>query len=159
MELVMIEMRTEVRVGGTSGSSISDFLLSCTDDDYQHWWPGTHIENHTTRRFPGNVGNLMYFDEYVGKRRLKFEGVVVKCIPGKEIVWQMKKVVRLPARLVLEFDDDDEGVVITHTIRAGFTGLGKLLDPLLRLYLTRGFEKDLEEHAHLEFPKLAEILS
>jgi len=155
----MIAMRTQVRVGGVSGSSISDFLLSCTDEDYQHWWPGTHIANHTTRRFPGNVGNLIYFDEYVGRRRLKFEGVVVKCIPGKEIVWQMKKVVGLPAWLVLEFDDDSEGVVIVHTVKAGFAGIGRLLDPLLRLYLTKGFEQDLEKHAHLEFPKLAEILS
>jgi len=155
----MIVMRTEVWVGGVSGSSISDFLLYCTDENYQDWWPGTHIALHTTRRVPGDVGNLIYFDEYVGKRRLKFEGVVVKSIPGKEIVWQIKKVVRLPAWLVMEFDDDGEGVVITHAIKAGFAGVGRLLDPLLRLYLTKGFEKDLEEHAHIEFPKLAEILS
>jgi hypothetical protein len=154
----MIVMKTKVRVRGITGRIISDFLLFCTDEDYQRWWPGTHIANHTLRRFPDNIGNLIYFDEYVGKRRLKFEGIVVKCIPGKEIIWQMKKVVRLPAWLVLEFDDDNADVVITHTIRAGFMGIGKLLDPFLKLYLTKGFEKDLEEHAHIEFPKLAEIL-
>lgn len=155
----MIVMRTAVEIRGISGRSVSDFMLNCTDEDYQNWWAGTHLAFHTTRRFPNDLGNLVYFDEYVGRRRLKFEGVVVKSIPGKEIVWQVKKVVRLPAWLVLEFDDSDEGVVITHTMKVGFGGIGRLLDPFLRLNLTRGFEKDLEEHAHIEFTKLAEILS
>ncbi len=155
----MIAMTTGVSVSGISGRSIYDFMLNCTDKDYQDWWGGTHLAFHTTRRFPNDLGNLVYFDEYVGRRRLKFEGVVAKIIPGKEIVWQMKKVVRLPAWLVLELEDNDEGVVITHTIKAGFAGIGRLLDPFLRLYLNKGFEKDLEEHAYIEFAKLAEILS
>ena len=155
----MIAMRAEVEVRGISGRSVSDFMLNCTDEDYQDWWPGTHLAFHTTRRFPDDLGNHVYFDEYVGGRRLKFEGVVVKNAPGKEIVWQMKKVVRLPAWLVLEFDDNDTGVVITHTIKAGFAGVGRLLDPFLRLYFAKGFEKEMEEHAHIEFAKLAEILS
>ena len=155
----MIAMTTEVSVSGISGRSIYDFMLNCTDKDYQDWWGGTHLAFHTTRRFPNDLGNLVYFDEYVERRRLKFEGVVAKIIPGKEIVWQMKKVVRLPAWLVLELKDNDEGVVITHTIKAGFAGIGRLLDPFLRLYLNKGFEKDLEEHAYIEFAKLAEILS
>ncbi len=155
----MIEMRAEVNVRGVSGRNISDFMLNCTDVDYRNWWPGTHLAFHTIKRFPGDLGNLVYFDEYVGRRRLKFEGVVMKSIPGKEIVWQMKKIVRLPVWLVLEFDDSDEGVVITHTIKAGFTGGGRLLDPFLRLYLTKGFEQDLEAHAQIEFTRLAEILS
>ena len=155
----MIAMTTEVSVSGISGRSIYDFMLNCTDKDYQDWWGGTHLAFHTTRRFPNDLGNLVYFDEYVERRRLKFEGVVAKIIPGKEIVWQMKKVVRLPDWLVLELKDNDEGVVITHTIKAGFAGIGRLLDPFLRLYLNKGFEKDLEEHAYIEFAKLAEILS
>ena len=134
-------------------------MLNCTDEDYQNWWPGTHLAFHTTKRFPGDFGNLVYFDEYVGRRRLKFEGVLIKSIPGKEIVWQMKKVVRLPAWLVLELDDTDAGVVITHTIKAGFAGVGRLFDPFLRLFLTKDFEQDMEEHAQIEFTKLAEILS
>lgn len=155
----MIALRTEVEVAGISGRSVSDFMLNCTDADYQNWWPGTHLAFHTTRRFPNGLGNLVYFDEYVGRRRLKFEGVVVKSIPGKEIVWQMKKVVRWPAWLALEFEDSDEGVVIAHTIKAGFGGIGRLLDPLLRLFLTRSFEQDLKEHARIEFTKLSRILS
>jgi hypothetical protein len=158
-EVVMILMRTEVEVGGISGRTISDFMLNCTDEGYQNWWPGTHLAFHTTNRFPNDLGNLVYFDEYLGSRRLKFEAVVIRIIPGKEIVWQMKKVLRWPAWLVLEFRDSGKGVVIAHTLKVGFGGIGKLLDPLLRLYLTKGFEKDLEKHAHIEFTKLSESLS
>jgi hypothetical protein len=101
----------------------------------------------------------VYFDEYVGKRRLKFRGIVVKNIPGKNIVWQMKKVIKLPAWLALEFEDNDEGVTITHTFKVGFTGIGRLFDPFMKLYFTGGFIKALDEHAHIEFTKLAGILS
>jgi hypothetical protein len=155
----MIAMRTKVKVKGISGKSISVFMLTCTNDDYQNWWPGTHLSFHTSKRFPKDLGNLVYFDEYIGRRRFKFDGVVVKNKSGKELTWQMKRAVRLPAWLVLEFDDGDDGVVITHILKVGFVGIGMLLDPILRLYLTKGFEKDIEEHARTEFTKLATILS
>jgi hypothetical protein len=155
----MIALTTEVRVKGISGSAVFDFMLQCTDEQYQQWWPGTHCAFHTIRRLPGNVGNHVYFDEYVGKRRLKFEGIVVKSIPGKEIVWQMKKILRVPAWLGLEFSDNHEGVTIVHTLMMGFSGPGSVCDPLLGLFCSKRFEKDLEEHAHSEFTKLAEILS
>ena len=32
-------------------------------------------------------------------------------------------------------------------------------ETVLRLYLTKGFEEDLAEHARIEFNKLADILS
>ena len=156
----MLAMRTEVKVSGISGKNVSDFMLNCTDEAYQNWWPGVHLAFHTKKRFPNNLGNLVYFDEFVGERHLKFEGVVVNTIPGKQIVWQMKKGIRLPAWLVLELAEiEDDGVLITHTIKVGFGKIGKLLDPFLRLYFTKGFEKDLEEHAQIEFTKLAGILS
>ena len=155
----MIAMRAEVIVNGISGKAVSDFMLNCTNEDYQNWWPGTHLSFYTTIRFPDDLGNLVHFDEYVGRRRLKFDGVVVKNVPGKELIWQMKKVVRVPAWLALEFDDSDDRVVITHTLRVGFTGIGRLLDPIWRLYLSKSFEKDMEEHACTEFTKLVTILS
>ncbi len=155
----MIIMSTRVEVGGLSGRSVSAFMLNCNDQEYQDWWPGTHFAFHTKKRFPGDLGNLVYFDEYVGKRRLKFEGIVIKNIPGKQIVWQMKKLVRLPAWLVLELDESDHALTITHTMKAGFAGAGSLFDPFLRLFLTKEFEKDLEEHARIEFNKLSDILS
>jgi hypothetical protein len=155
----MIELATTVTVKGISGKAVSKFMLHCTDADYQKWWPGTHLAFHTTKRFPDDLGNHVVFDEYVGKRRIKLQGVVVELIPEKRIVWQMTKVIRLPAWLILEFNDTAEGVRITHMLKAGFDGIGRLLDPLLRIALSRDFERDLQEHARIEFHKLAEMLA
>lgn len=155
---MMIELKTTVNVRGISGKQIAEFMLYCTDEAYQAWWPGTHLQFHTIQRTPGEVGSLVYFDEHVGKRRLKFRVVITEYVPGKKIVWQMRKGVRLPARLVLDLEDTAEGVLVTHTMRAGFGGIGKALDPLLWLYLSPKFEQELAEHAEYEFPRLAEIL-
>ena len=135
-------------------------MLNCTDEKYQKWWPGTHISFHTIKRFPNDLGNIVYFDEYVGKRRLKFKGVVVENIPGKKLVWQMKKVIKLPSWLELGFEDSDEGVIIIHIFKVGFNGIGKLLDPLMKLFLANEtFRKALDEHAQFEFTELGTILS
>jgi hypothetical protein len=90
---------------------------------------------------------------------LKIDGWVVRHTPGKEIVWQMMKGVPLPAWLALEFVDDDTGVNITHTLKVGFEGIGRMFEPILGLYLNEEFEKDMEEHAHIEFTRLGRILS
>ena len=96
-------MQTEVSVKGVSGQDVADFMLNCTDEDYQRWWKGTHLAFHTIKRYPDHLGNLVCFDEYVGERRLKFRGVITENIPGKKLVWQMKKIVRLPGWLALDF--------------------------------------------------------
>ena len=70
----------------------------------------------------------------------------------------MQKGFRLPAWLTLTVEDIEDSVRITHTIAAGFNGIGKALDPLFRLYLSRSFEIAMDEHARIEFPKLKEVL-
>lgn len=154
----MLTLQTIVDVQGLTGRQVTDFLLNCDDKQYQKWWNGTHLEFHTIKRYPDNIGNVIYMDEYIGRRRLKMAGIVLKAIPGKEIVWQMKKGFRLPVRLTLMVKDMEGSVRITHTIIAGFKGMGKVLDPLLRLYLSRDFEKAMDEHAKIEFPKLREVV-
>lgn len=154
----MIHSVTTVRVKGISGRDISNFLLNCTDAAYRKWWPGTHLTFHTVKRLPNDIGSLVYFDEYVGGRRLKSKGIVVRNIPGREIVWQMKKLVKLPVRLALTFEDNQGGVKIVHSLAVGFNGTGKVLDPLLKLYFTDDFKKQLEEHARMEFIKLGQML-
>ncbi len=155
----MLRMTTRVDVKGLSGKAIWDFMLNCTDEEYRRWWPGTHLAFHTLERCPGDVGNLVYFDEYVGGRRLRFEGIVAENVPGKRLVWQMKQVVRLPGWLMLDLLDHAGGVTVVHTLQVGWAGIGSVFDPLLRLYLSAHFEQELQEHAQTEFPRLAEMLS
>ncbi len=155
----MIRMESKVKVKGITGEDISIFMLNCTDDLYRQWWPGTHFAFHTLKRFPNDLGNLVYFDETIGKRRLMFKGVVTANIPGEKLEWQMKKIVKLPARLTLNFIDNTEGVIIFHTLTVGLNGVGKIFDPILSWIFSTSFEKDLEQHVHIEFHKLAEILN
>jgi hypothetical protein len=154
----MITLTTKVHVEGLTGRQVTDFLLRAGDEPYQRWWPRTHLEYHAVRRVAGDVGSSYYFDEYVGERRIKMLGIVVEATPGKRLVWQMKRGIRLPAWLALELADDERGVAITHTIRAGFPGLGRCCDPLLRLYLSRRFRQCMDEHVRVEFKRLGELL-
>ncbi|RPI75312.1 MAG: hypothetical protein EHM45_15290 [Desulfobacteraceae bacterium] len=116
----MITMRAKIRISRLSGEKIYHFMLHPTNEAYRQWWPGTHLAFHTIKRFPDNLGNLVFFDEYVGKRRLTFKGVVKEAIPGKRIVWQVKKIWTMPARVSLDFKDFDKGVEITHTLSVAF---------------------------------------
>ena len=154
----MITLKTEVAVQGITAQQVIDFMLNCTDEEYQRWWPGTHLAFHTIQRQLRDLRNLVYFDEYVGKRRLKFHGTITELVPGKRIVWQMIKFIKLPAWLCLDCEDGPDGVTITHTMLIGFTKIGRLLDPLLALYINKGFEKELDQHAQFEFHRLGEIL-
>lgn len=155
----MITMTTQVSVRNISGKAITDFMLDCTDEAYQAWWKEVHFAFHTIRRFPDDLGNIVFFDELVGTKRLKFSAMVIEAIPGRTLVWQLKSGVKLPGWLILKLTDTQDGVEISHTLKLGYQGLGRKLDPLIRLFLSEGFEKALTEHVQIEFSKLAQILS
>jgi hypothetical protein len=154
----MLTLRTELRVDGITGSEIFDFLADPNDHAYQQWWPGTHLELHPLEGTGNHAGDVIYMDEYVGKRRVRMKAIVAEATPGRKLVWQFLKVVKLPARLVLEFEDDEGGAAITHTIEAGFDGAGSLLDPLMRLYFSTRFAAAMDDHARTEFPLLRDRL-
>lgn len=155
----MIVVQSRIHLGPIAGMKIFDFLINSTDREYQRWWPGTHIEMHTLKYGPNNVGNIVYMDEFVGKYRLKMTAVVIEAEPGRKIVWQLKKLIRLPIWLFLELEEGKEGLTITHTIKGGFEGVGRILDFLFRVFFSREFEKAMDEHAKAEFPKLRDMLS
>lgn len=154
----MIIMETKVYVAGLSGREVTDFMLNPSDENYRRWWNGTHLEFHLLKSRPGHVGDVVYMDEFIGRHRVKMKGVVVEAVPGELIVWQFKKMIKLPGRLFLKLKDDKEGVRITHTITIGFGGIGKILDPIFRLFFHKDFEEAMEEHARIEFNKLREVL-
>ena len=154
----MLTLQTELRVDGISGAEVFDFLANPDDESYRAWWPGTHFQLHTVARGDDHVGDVLYMDEYVGKRRLRGSAIVTEAVPGKRLVWQFKRGIKLPARLQLEFSDYEGGVAITHTVRAGFRGAGRVLDPALKVLLSRPFANDLDEHVRTEFPLLRDLL-
>jgi hypothetical protein len=154
----MLTFQTSIRVDGISASEIFEFLANPTDEGYRQWWPGTHLRFHALERHGDHIGDVVYMDEYVGARRLRMEGIVTEAVPGERLVWQLKKVIRLPARLELELTDLTGGAAITHTTVAGFRGPGRILDPLWRTYLSKKFARALDEHVRTEFPLLRDRL-
>lgn len=50
------------------------------------------------------------------------------------------------------------GVMITHRIRAGWAGWGRILDPLFRLYFSRSFAAALDTHVRTELRLFGERL-
>jgi hypothetical protein len=155
----MVTLKTIVKVKGITSKDIYNFMLNCTDADYQRWWKGTHLSCHTVKQYPSNIGNVIYVDEYVGKYRLKGHAVITRLVPNSEMVYQIKKIVRLPARFTMKFEDGKDGLNIVHIVEAGFHGIGKIFDPLIRLYLSDEYEANLNAHAQEEFPKLAAMLA
>lgn len=156
----MITIKTEMFVEGIRGAEIFDFLLDATDESYRRWWPGTHLRLHALKQGENHVGDVFYMDEYVGERRVRMQGVVVEAERGKRIVWRLERWgVLLPVRLTLELADRDGGVGLRHTIRAGFVGPGRILDPLFRIYFSGRFAGDMDEHARTEFSMLRDLLA
>ena len=155
----MITITTKTRIAGVTARQITDFLLEPSDETYQRWWPGIHLQFHDIKRVKGTVGNVIYMDEIVGNRRIRMVAEVVQAMPGHKIVWQMRKLVRLPACVTLELEDEVAGTVaITHTISAGLDGIGRIFDPVLRLYFSPAFCRDIDEHVKVEFIKLPALL-
>ncbi|MCE9607626.1 MAG: hypothetical protein K8U03_22290 [Planctomycetia bacterium] len=154
----MITLITQVYVDGLKAKQIFEFLLNATDRDYQAWWPGVHLRHTTLKHCPNYVGNVIFIDQYIGDYRVKETDLIVEAIADRKILRQVVNGVRLPVRVVMEFDDDPSGVTITHTIEAGFAGLGRVLDPLFRLYFSPRFAAAMDEHVRAEFPRLRDLL-
>lgn len=154
----MLAVESSVFVDGITGSEITAFLLNPTDERYRAWWPGTHLQFHVVAGARGHVGDVVWMDEYVGSRRLRMSAVVVEAQAGRRITWQFKRWLRLPGWLRLELVDEPDGCMVRHTVEVGFRGVGRVLDPVLRLYLSAGFAAELDEHVRTEFPRLRAYL-
>jgi hypothetical protein len=155
---MMVVLQTRISARGVTAKQVSDFFVNCTDSHYQRWWEGTHLQFHTLERTEDVIGSLVYFDEYVGRHRLKFKARITDYAAGKHIEYRLARVLTLPAWLVLEFEDRPDGASIVHTVKVGYQGVGRILDPAIRLYLSDAFEKALNEHADMEFSRLGNLL-
>jgi hypothetical protein len=114
-----------------------------------------HLQLHVIARGDdSHVGDVLVMDEYVGARRLRLHAIVEEAVAGSRLVWRLKAGVRLPVWLSLEFDGGVDRVLITHRIHAGWSGWGRLFDPLWRLYLSPAFASAMDAHVHEEFRAL-----
>ena len=158
----MIEHIVNLTVPNVKAVSFYNFMISPDNIKYQQWWPEEHMQFHITRHSnEDHLGDEVFYDEYLGeKRRLVFNAIVVTANRPNKITWQMKKAgLHLPAYLSVEFLDTTEGLHIKHVLKVGFSGIGKLLDPFIKLYINKPFIDALEKHCLVEWPKLADFLN
>jgi hypothetical protein len=107
------------------------------------------------------VGDLIYYDQHIGqKHRMKFYAITRTADRPNRVVFQMRKFgINLLGYLDLYFSGTAGGLDLTETIRIGFSGFGKLIDPFIKLVYSNLFFKELNGHHKREWAKLAEILS
>ncbi|MCL2055342.1 MAG: hypothetical protein FWG90_13055 [Oscillospiraceae bacterium] len=138
-----------------------NFMIAPPPEVYAHWLPKEHHEFHVVKRGKTSpVGDLIYFDQHISpKHRLNFHAVTRIAKKPNHIVFQMRKFgVNLPGYLELKFRDSAEGLLLVETIYVGFGGIGKVLDPFIRVVFNKSFFKAMNEHHKREWANLSEIL-
>ena len=155
----MFSLVTRTHVAGLSGLEITDFLATCDDEAFRRWWPGTHFHLHTVKGAPGTLGSIIFMDEMIGRKRVNVKCELVELVPGRKLVWQLRRpLFRLPVKLIFSLQDDGAGVQVEHSIEVGYAASGAFLDPLLRLFFSPRFAADKDEHVRTELPKLRDLL-
>ena len=158
----MISHKVKVIVKNAKAEQFYNFMINPNDKQYSEWWPGEHLQFHIRKRGKINhLGDILFMDEYIGGkgRRLKGFAEVVCAKKPNKIKWQMRKFgIRLPVFVTLELQDIDMGLQVKHTIEIGYSGLGSLLDPFIRLYFNKSYQKALTKHCKIEWPRLAKYL-
>ena len=158
----MITHTVELFIPNATSQQFYNFMINPCDKQYSEWWPNEHLQFHIVEHGNENhLDDIVFMNEYLGKaRRLTFHAVVITANYPNKIEWQMKKAgFRLPAIVKLELIDSNNGVDLKHELRIGYSGIGKLLDPFIKLYFNNSFRKALEEHCKVEWFKLAEYLA
>jgi hypothetical protein len=161
----MFTLETRAHVAGLSARAAYDYMIVPPAHDFQAWWPGTHLVSKVLRRGvgpegePNDIGTVVYLEQMIGPFHVRETAEIVEAIPGRSFTRRIFVVgIRLPIFITFDLEDTANGVTIAHTIRAGWRGLPRILDPLFRLYFTKAFADALDEHLRLEYELLREVV-
>lgn len=160
----MFTLETRAHVAGLSARAAYDFMIVPTASAFQTWWPGTHLVSRVLRQgvaadgTPSDVGTRVYLEQMIGPFRVRETADIIAATPGRSFTRQVIIGMRLPIFITFDLEDDADGVVITHTIRAGWSGVRRILDPLFRLYFTAAFAAALDEHLLIEYELLRDVV-
>ena len=138
-----------------------NFMINAPAEVYANWLPEEHYEFYVVKRsHKSPIGDLVYFDQNIGnKYRLKFHATIKFANKPNRIVFQMRKFgLNLPGYLELDFSDSSEGLLLTETLRIGLNGIGKIIDPFIKLRFGKKFYNEFKEHHKREWQNLSDIL-
>lgn len=84
----MIRIKESVEIN-TTPKNLWDFLISLDKDNkFKKWHPKDHIRIRFLRGKMDSVKTIVYFEEYLGKRRFRFACRVTKVTKNKHIAFQ-----------------------------------------------------------------------
>jgi len=149
-------------LSGVNAEQLYGFMINPPPEVYAHWLPDEHHEFHVVKHSKTTpVGDLIYFDQHISpKHRLKFYAVTKIANKPNRVVFQMRKLgLNIPGYLELDFNDTSDGLLLTETLRIGFNGFGKILDPFIKIVYNKSFFEALNAHHKREWANLAEVLS
>jgi hypothetical protein len=158
----MIKHAVELIVKNAKAEQFYNFMINPNDKSYNEWWADEHLQFRITKIGDENhLGDHVYFDEYLGKkRRLKFHAIVVTAEKPNKIIWQMKMAgIKLPCYVILELTDKSDGVLVKHELTLGYKGFRRFLDFFIGLYFSKSYRADLEKHCNTEWQMLADYLN
>ena len=138
-----------------------DFMVNPPAEIYKNWLPKEHFKFHVVyQNNESPINDLVYYDQSIGnKYRLKFHAIIRVADKPNLIVFQMRKFgINLPGYLELEFSDTPDGLTLIETLRIGFNGIGKVCDLFIKIYFSKNFFREMNEHHKREWQNLAEIL-
>jgi len=137
-----------------------DFMIEPTDEAYSNWLP-EHYQYHIVKRGKQTpIGDLVYFDQNISpKHRLKSYAITKVANRPNQIIVQIRMFgINLPAYMELQFTDTANGILLKEELQVGYNGIGKILDPIIRLFINKSFLGALDAHHKKEWARLAEIL-
>ncbi|MDL2300281.1 hypothetical protein LJC01_01405 [Clostridiaceae bacterium OttesenSCG-928-D20] len=158
--MIIHTMNSELK--GAKAEEFFDFMLNPIPEIYKHWLPEEHHEFYIVKRGESSpVGDLVFYDQHISKaHRLKFHAIVRIAENERKIVYQMRKFgINLPGYLDLEFHNAEGCLLLREEIRIGFNGIGKILDPIIRLFFNKSFFTAMNSHHKREWSCLAELLA
>jgi hypothetical protein len=157
----MITLRTEQFVSDLTAQAAYDFLAAFDEAQYRSWMPGEHLRVVVYHRTPNHVGSTYYLDQVIGGIRVRATEKIVEAVPGRRLLRQVLWCgFQAPVRMQFEFEPQRGGVLIKHAVTAGFTGVGRILDPLFRFcFFTKRFAAALDQHMKDELLALRELIA
>ena len=157
----MIRHVMKSKLSNAKAIDFFDFMVNPPPEIYRYWLPKEHHEFHVVKRSKNSpVSDLIYFDQHISpKHRLNFYAVIRLAKKPNRIIYQMQKFgINIPGYLDLKFTDTADGLMLTETIRIGFGGIGKALDPFIRIVFNKAFFEAMNGHHKREWTNLANIL-
>lgn len=159
----MVNIDMKFSTEGLKAKDVIHFLLTMDDKDYKGWWPGTHLKcvrkKHRFYKHEPFLGDIVYTKEKLGSLTVPLAGMVISVVPERQITWQALLFgMRIPGALQVSVEDAEGGVKVRHSVIIGYDGIGKVFDPIIKLFIPEALVKTIDEHARIEFSMLRDVL-